>query len=90
MRKLFFAMVLLGLCYMAVRAQEKASFSPVTKNFISVDLPVVVLEHVRVIDGTGAAAVTDQTVVIEKGMIREIGKSASVSIPAGARVMDLT
>jgi imidazolonepropionase-like amidohydrolase len=90
MRKLFFAMVLLCLCYMAVRAQEKASFSPVTKNFISVDLPVVVLEHVRVIDGTGAAALTDQTVVIEKGMIREIGKSASVSIPAGARVMDLT
>jgi imidazolonepropionase-like amidohydrolase len=90
MRKLFLAMVLLGLCYMAVRAQEKASFSPVTKNFISVDLPVVVLEHVRVIDGTGAAAVTDQTVVIENGMIREIGKSASVSIPAGARVMDLT
>lgn len=90
MRKRFLAVVLLGLCYVVVRAQEKVSFSPVTKSFISVDAPVVALEHVRVIDGTGAAAVTDQTVVIENGMIREIGKSGSVSVPAGARVLDLT
>jgi imidazolonepropionase-like amidohydrolase len=41
-----------------------------------------------VIDGTGAAPATDQTVLIENGVIREIGKS--VSIPSGARVIDLT
>src|SRR5579863_3997032 len=31
------------------------SFSPVVKNFVSVSDPAVVLQHVRVIDGTGAA-----------------------------------
>lgn len=51
---------------------------------------MVALEHVRVIDGTGAAAVADQTVVIEDGKIREIGKSGSVSVPSGARTLDLT
>jgi imidazolonepropionase-like amidohydrolase len=90
MRKVFLGPALLGLCYLVVYAQEQASFSSVTKSFISVDSPVVALEHVRVIDGTGAAAVADQTIVIENGAIREIGKSGSVSAPPGARVMDLT
>ena len=90
MRKLFFGVVLLGICHVVAPAQERPSFSPATKSFISVDAPVVALEHVRVIDGTGAAAVADQTVVIENGTLREIGKSGSVSVPAGAHVMDLT
>jgi imidazolonepropionase-like amidohydrolase len=90
MRKVFLGMALLGLCYVMVRAQENSSLSPVTKSFVSVDSPAVALEHVRVIDGTGAAAVADQTVVIENGKIREIGKSGSVSVPSGARTLDLT
>ncbi|HXN52094.1 MAG TPA: amidohydrolase family protein [Candidatus Acidoferrum sp.] len=90
MRKIFLGMALLGLCYVMVRAQEKSSFSQVTKSFISVDSPAVALEHVRVIDGTGAAAAADQTIVIENGRIREIGKSGSVSVPSGARILDLT
>lgn len=69
------------------RADEKPAFSPVTKNFITVDAPVIALQHVRVIDGTGAAPLTDQTVVIENGAIREISKSAAV--PGGAHAMDL-
>jgi imidazolonepropionase-like amidohydrolase len=90
MRKPLLGVILLGICHEAAPAQERPSFSPATKSFISVDAPVVVLEHVRVIDGTGAAAVADQTVVIENGTIREIGKSGSVSVPAGAHVIDLT
>ena len=90
MRKMLLGVLLLGMCYVGVRAQERPSFSPATKSFISADAPVVALEHVRVIDGTGAAAVADQTVVIENGTIREIGKSGSVAVPAGARVMDLS
>jgi imidazolonepropionase-like amidohydrolase len=62
----------------------------VTQEFISVDSPIVVLQHVRVIDGTGAAAVNDQSVVIEGGVIKSIGPSASTSVPAGARAMNLT
>ena len=34
--------------------------------------PVIVLQHVRVIDGTGAAAVADQTLTLRDGKIAAI------------------
>ncbi|MGH9466138.1 MAG: amidohydrolase family protein [Terriglobales bacterium] len=58
--------------------------------FVSVKAPVIALEHVRVIDGTGAPAVADQTVVIENGNILSIGPAASASVPDGAKVLDLS
>ena len=58
--------------------------------FVSVNAPVFVLNHVRVIDGTGAAAKEDQAVVIANGKIQSIGPSASVQIPQGAQTMDRT
>ncbi len=61
-----------------------------TQAFISVDSPTIVLQHVRIIDGTGADAVDDQSLVIDKGLIVAIGPSASTAVPAGARVIDLT
>jgi imidazolonepropionase-like amidohydrolase len=54
-----------------------------------VDSTVVALEHVRVIDGTGAAPEADQTILIENGMIRGIGPSSAVSVPPGAHVLEL-
>ena len=83
-------LVLLAFSIFSAHAQQTSTLSAITKNFVSVDSPVVALEHVRLIDGTGAAAVPDQTVVIEGGNIREIGKSGVVSVPAGALRMDLT
>ena len=82
---------LLTVCILAVclHAQERPALSPLTKSFVAVDSPIIALEHVRVIDGTGAAAAADQTVLIENGVIRQIGAAASVSVPANARVMDL-
>jgi imidazolonepropionase-like amidohydrolase len=61
----------------------------VTQDYISVDAPVVVLQHVRVIDGTGSPAVEAQTIVIQGADIKAIGPSASVPVPSGARVLDL-
>ena len=55
------------------------------RQFIRIDAPVIALTHVRVIDGTGAAAVEDQTIVINGGKIQSIGGS----IPSGAEVLDL-
>jgi len=57
---------------------------------VSVDAPVLVLNHVRVIDGTGAAAKDDQTVVIANGKIESIGAAGSVAIPQGAQQLDKT
>src|SRR5215831_18211488 len=60
------------------------------RQFVSVDKALVALTHVRVIDGTGAAARPDQTLVIRDGTIAAVGNAASVQIPPGALVMDLS
>ena len=58
--------------------------------YVTVDAPVVALIHVRVIDGTGAAARADQTVIISDGRIAAIGNAAGTAVPAGAQVIDGT
>src|SRR5579864_6800805 len=63
---------------------------PTTKDFIRVQSPVIALEHVRVINGTGAAAKTDQTIVISGGKIMAIGNAGVVPVPADANRMDMT
>ena len=63
---------------------------PGVQPFIAVDAPVIALEHVRVIDGTGAPPREDQTLVIADGKIRDLGPATQVAIPAGARRIGLT
>jgi imidazolonepropionase-like amidohydrolase len=77
----------LALCAGAMSAQTPAALKP----FVKEDAQVLVLEHVRVIDGTGAAASDDQRVVIEHGMIAAVGSAgAGAALPAGAKVLDMT
>lgn len=66
------------------------------QQFIRVEAPVVVLTHVRIIDGTGAPALDDQTIVIADGKIQSIGPSgagAPANLPAtlatNAQTVDL-
>lgn len=65
------------------------SVRPEFREFVAVDAPVVALTNVKVIDGTGAPARDDQTVVIEGDRIRAVGPSSDVAVPAGAEVLDL-
>jgi hypothetical protein len=90
MRKIVCGMAFLCYLCLAAGAQEKPALSSVTKSFVSVDSPVVALTHVRVIDGTGGPAAADQTIVIKNGVISEIGPASSLSVPAGARALDLS
>ena len=61
------------------------------KAYVSEDAPVLVLEHVRVIDGTGAAAAEDQRIDIEGGKITRVEPVRErQAYPAGAKVLDLT
>src|SRR6266404_3363430 len=60
------------------------------QQFIRVEAPVVVLTHVRIIDGTGAAeARDDQTIVIADGKIQSIGPGAPANLPTNAQTVDL-
>jgi imidazolonepropionase-like amidohydrolase len=60
------------------------------KDFIRVQSPVIALDHVRLIDGTGAAAKADQTIVISGGKITAIGNAGAVQAPADAQHIDYT
>ena len=49
------------------------------KAFVKYDQPTIVLTHVRIIDGTGAAAKDDQNLLISNGKIQSITPAASAN-----------
>jgi len=80
------AAVLLALCATTVRAQNVADG---VKPYVTYATKRIVLTHVRVIDGTGKAAVEDRNVTIENGKIAAIGAGADVASAPGTTVLDL-
>jgi imidazolonepropionase-like amidohydrolase len=81
--------LLIVCCLVAVGVVSAQTLSPQVRGFVKVDAPVVALNHVRVIDGTGAAPREDQTVVISKGKIESVSDAASANVPKDAQVLDL-
>src|SRR5689334_1107836 len=84
------SLMALALSATSTSAQSVASMSKTTRDFVTVGEPVVALTNVTIIDGTGAAAKPNQTIVIRDGKIAAVGAASSVSVPAGARTIDLT
>lgn len=74
---------------LALLAAAQAPNPNARANFVKIDAPVVVLAHARLIDGTGAPARENQTLVIRNGAIAAVGDAAAVAAPEGARVVDL-
>lgn len=89
MRRMF-ALFSVAVFATNLSAQAVSSMSPTTKGFVTVGEPVVALTNVTIIDGTGAAAKPNQTIVIRDGKIAAVGTASSISVPAGARTIDLT
>ncbi len=54
------------------------------------DPPLLVLEGVTIVDGSGADPIPNGRIVIRGGRIEAVGPSLSVSIPRGAQRLDLT
>ena len=75
-------------CYWCASACGQ-TLSPEVRGFVKVDAPVVALTHVRVIDGTGAAAREDQNVILSHGKIDSVAESSSAGVPKDAQVLDL-
>ena len=84
-----FILSLFVACSACAFAQQASELSPDVQKLVKVSAPVIVLEHVRVIDGTGAAAKDDQTIIIENGKIQSVGAVVDQLIPANAQVLDL-
>ncbi len=84
MRKLFCLLCLVIAHNLAL----SQTLSPAVKAFVKIDAPTVALTRVRVIDGTGAAARADQTIVFSQGKIVSIS-DAGTAPPKDAQVLDL-
>jgi imidazolonepropionase-like amidohydrolase len=77
--------LLLTLCFGALAQAPQTD----RQQFIRAEAAVVILRHVRVIDGTGAPAREDQVITIAEGKIKAIFSNGDLIIPTGAKVLDL-
>jgi imidazolonepropionase-like amidohydrolase len=77
----------IACCLIAPVAQTQ-TLSPAVRNFVKVDAPLIALTHVRIIDGTGAAAREDQTIIVSGGKIQSVLDASAAKVPASA-VLDL-
>ncbi|HIA49843.1 MAG TPA: amidohydrolase [Acidobacteria bacterium] len=73
-----------------VNAQTRSDLSDLTREFVSVDAPVIALTDVIVIDGSGGEPRSGQTVVITDDRITAVGPSSEVEVPNGAEVLELS
>ncbi len=77
------------LCSSLASAQLIGTLGPQVRKYVSVSTSKVILEHVQVIDGTGAPPVSDQNISIEGGKIVAISRGADVPAAEGLTVLDL-
>jgi len=82
---LFFA---IAISTLGAFAQRPSAVPVRAKYLYGKDSPVKVLQHVRIIDGTGRPALQDQTILIDGTKISSIGRD--VASPANAEIFDLT
>lgn len=90
MRRSLLVLVSFMLLADLARGQSRPQLSPEVREFVKIDAPVIVLNHVRVIDGTGSAPRTNQAIVIQDGKIVAIGDAADVKTPDHAQVVNLS
>ncbi len=81
-----------GLCLLLLVVSFSVSFAQQSdrQQFIRIEAPLIALTNVRVIDGTGAPARENQTILISNGKIDLVGPTASTTYPADARTIDLS
>jgi imidazolonepropionase-like amidohydrolase len=75
-----------------IQCQARQTMSPEVSQFVRVDgsQSDIRLLHVRVIDGSGAAALSDQTVLIRAGKIESVRPTSAEEVANGQTVLDMT
>jgi imidazolonepropionase-like amidohydrolase len=84
---LFYSAVL--LCSQPAAAQRIDALAPQVRKYASVSTSKVVLEHVEIIDGTGAPSVADQNITLEAGKIIAISSGADEPASDGTTILNL-
>src|SRR6202521_1161075 len=76
-------------CSAIAGAQTLDALGPEVRKLLRVTTPRVILEHVQVIDGTGAAPNPDRNIHIEAGKIAAISAGADQAPSDGTTILDL-
>ena len=85
----FLSLSVLLLLSFYTKGQQAVSLSPAVQKYVRVNAPRVILEHVRVIDGTGRPTLEDQNVVIEHGKITAVQAGSDNPAADGATILNL-
>jgi imidazolonepropionase-like amidohydrolase len=89
-RRLLTVLAASALCSPVLAAPVLApppELGPDVRQFVQVPAGQIAITHLRIIDGTGAPAVEDQTLFIDGSKIAAV-QSSSAPIPAGYRIID--
>ncbi|HWX43358.1 MAG TPA: amidohydrolase family protein [Blastocatellia bacterium] len=76
-------------CSELAYAQQVDALGPQVRKYLRVSTPKVILEHVEIIDGTGAAPNPDQNIYIAGGKITAISAGADQSPSDGTTILNL-
>jgi len=79
----------LALATMGSRATAQ-NFTAQVRQYFSVKADTIAVTDATVIDGTGSPAKPHQTLIIINGRIAQLGKTGSIAVPAGARIVNGT
>jgi imidazolonepropionase-like amidohydrolase len=89
MRRLLRLTIAASLAASPLAAQTR-ELAPALRPYVTINEPVVALTNARVVDGTGAPVKDAQTIIIRGEKIEAVGPTRSVSVPGGARTVDLS
>ncbi len=84
--RLFFFLAFLSFSLTAFSQEFSRSVQP----YVSETAQKVAITNVKLIDGTGAPAKLNQTVIFENGVITQIGSTASLTYPSDYKSIDGT
>lgn len=82
------ARLLLIFALLFAQAAPAAAQPPAPAGPVRYNQPLIAITHVAIVDGTGAPAARDMTIVLQNGRIAAIGPARRTSVPAGATVID--
>ncbi len=84
-----FVLFVAAAAFATTAAAAAQDFSDEVRGFIAEDAAVILIQGVRIIDGTGAAAVDSQDILLTEGRIAAIGATGSLDVPEDAKVLPL-
>lgn len=67
---------------------QAPDFSEQSKQFVSANARIVLIKNARIVDGTGAEAIVNQSILIRGGKIISITASGQTATPEDAEVID--